>query len=244
MLTADESLILRRKLFAENSEIAGKLHKIAEDCFSVNDVTQTKKRTTEFISSTEELSGTSPKKLKTDVKPCSKARRGRFLYCRKIHIYSNKRWKLCIEKSRRRKLIKLRQRNARNTKYNGPKQESFVTDSMYGIQKNMGHTLRRTVDKISENTAKSSQSSDSSNLPNNFSSLKQKDTKYAFRKRNEALGDDFVQLEKSSLFGNYKDNSVNSDSSRKHFESFEPKSYEETLDFEDEIDSIFNALDD
>ena len=244
MLTADESLILRRKLFAENSEIAGKLHKIAEDCFTVNDATQTKKKTAEFISRTEELSGTSHKKLNTDVNPCSKARRGRFLYCRKIHIYSSKRWKLCIEKSRRRKLIKLRQRNARNTKYNGPKQESFVTDSMYGIQRNMSHTLRRTVDKISENTAKSSQSSDSSNLPNSFSSLKQKNAKYSVRKRNGALGDDFVQLENSSLFENFKDNLVNSDSFRKNLESSEPKSYEETLDFEDEIDSIFNALDD
>lgn len=217
---------------------------MAEDCFSVNDATQTKKRKAKFLSRTEELSGTSHKKLKADVKPCPKTRPGRFLYCRKIHIYSNKRWKLCIEKVRRRKLMKLRKRNARNTKDNGPKQQSSATDSMYGIQSNMGHTLRRTEDKISENTAKSSQSSDSINLSNNLSPSKQKNTKYAFRKRNEALGDDFVQREKSSLFGNFKDTSVNSDSSRKNLESFEPKSYEETLQFEDEIDSIFNALDD
>ena len=243
MLTADESLMLRRKLFDENSEIDGKLHKIAEDSCTVNDATHTRKRTAKFIS-TEELSGTSHKKLKTDVKACSKTTQGRFLHCRKIHIYSNKRWKLCIEKVRRKKLIKLRQRNARNAKDNRPKQESFVTESMYGIQSNKGHTSRRNQDKISGNSAKFSQSIELSNLPNNLFPLKQKNTKSAVRKRNGALGDDFVHREKSSLFGNFKDKSVNSDSSRKNLKSFETKSYEETLEFQDEIDSIFNVLDD
>lgn len=225
-------MILKRRLFAENTEIAGNLHKLAEDSFVRSYTTQTMKRPVESTS-TEGFSTTTTKKTKTDAKACFKRGPGRFSYCKKIHIFSDKRWKQCLQKVRRRKqgnkLTKSRQRKAKTTedsRKKTPAKKSFVTHSV---------------------GAKSLKCSNSCNSPKDFSLIHRKNNEAVDGKRNSTLDGDFVKQEMSSLCEKSKTNTLYSDSCQKKLESFKFKTQRveevlENTENEDEIDNIFNVL--
>lgn len=142
MLTANESLILRRQLFAIKSEITGKLQTLFEDCSTKGDITNIIRRKT---GTTDTFSLASNKKLRADAKAHFKRGPGRFLYGKKIHIYSNKRWKLCMEMKRQRKLMKSSQGKKRDTEDSNLRQKSPFTQRMCGVQSKIGDTSGETV---------------------------------------------------------------------------------------------------
>lgn len=238
-------MILRRKLFTENTENSANLPKQSEERFTTSAVANTENRTAEL-----RPPRTPTKKRKTDVKTCFKNRPVRFSSRKKIHVYSNKRWKLRLEKARRKKLAKslakTSKRQAGNIADTRTTEESFMTRSKGEIQCERSEPSGRPVFDRSENSTKSSKPSNSCNLGNFLSLSDQTKAKAADRKRKAPPGEDFVQRENSSLFGKFKRNSLNSDSCIK-VESFETQRLKESFEhaeFEDEIDSIFNALND